>query len=179
VIQAPIRIRTPRLLLVQPQRSDAVSIFQRYASDPAVTRFLSWPRHQSLQDTQAFLDASDEQWARWPAGPYLIRARDSAALLGGTGLEFKTSDQAATGYVLAKDSWGRGFATEVLAAIVHLSRQLGVRRLSALCHPEHRASLHVLEKCGFTRDDTENRQAEFPNIAPGVLQHVLRYTALL
>ena len=57
-----------------------------------------------------------------------------------------------TGYVLSKDAWGRGYATEALSAMVGLARETGVRRLFALCHHEHAASAHVLEKCDFARE---------------------------
>ena len=33
-------------------------------------------------------------------------------LLGATGLELKDEGEAVTGYVLAKDAWGKGYATE-------------------------------------------------------------------
>ena len=70
---------------------------------------------------------------------------------------------------------GKGYATEALEAMVDVSRQIGVGRVYALCHPEHRASWRVLEKCGFTRDTNWSRQAVFPNLAPGALQDVLCY----
>jgi RimJ/RimL family protein N-acetyltransferase len=54
-VKAPVQVETTRLLLRQPRAADATSIFERYASDPDVTRFLGWLRHQSLADTQAFL----------------------------------------------------------------------------------------------------------------------------
>jgi RimJ/RimL family protein N-acetyltransferase len=52
--------------------ADAELIFRRYASDPEVTKFLGWPRHTSIEQTQAFLEFSDAEWEKWPAGPYLI-----------------------------------------------------------------------------------------------------------
>lgn len=170
----PVRIETERLLLVEPQAADAAAIFQRYASDPDVTRFLSWPRHQTIADTEAFLQFSAQEWERWPAGPYLIRSPDGR-LLGSTGLGFEAPHRAVTGYVLARDAWGMGYATEVLRAIVDVARRIEVTRLYALCHPEHRASVRVLEKCGFTRDTTWTEKAEFPNLAPGVKQDVICY----
>src|SRR5262245_2340885 len=138
----------------RPDRHDAGIIFDRYASDPDVTRFLGWPRHKSIEDTDAFVAFSALEWERWPAGPYLIWSRDSGELLGGTGFGFgvEEPDEAVTGYVLAKDAWGKGYATEALTAMVQVARDLGLRRLTALCHPSHRASLRVLEKCGFVRD---------------------------
>jgi RimJ/RimL family protein N-acetyltransferase len=122
------------------------------------------------------LSFSASEWGRWPAGPYLIRARSDGRLLGSTGLGFLRPDEAVTGYVLARDAWGKGFATEALGAMVDVSRRIGVARLHALCHPQHRASWRVLEKCGFSRDTSTSEQTEFPNLAPGVLQSVVRYT---
>lgn len=116
-MKAPASIETTRLVLRRPSTRDAEAIFARYAGDPDVTRFVGWPRHQSVADTRAFLDFSDAEWERWPAGPYLIESRADGTLLGGTG------------------------------------------------HTRHRASWHVLEKCGFTREGTLQRHSEFPNLA--------------
>ena len=151
-MKAPIQLETTRLILRQPLMSDAVEIFERYASDAEVTRFLGWPRHQSVQDTEAFLRFSAQEWDRWPAGPYLIISRADGQLLGSAGFAFQTPQEAMTGYVLAKDAWGKGFATEALTAIVNLAPRVRVTRLFALCHPEHVPSRRVLEKCGFEKE---------------------------
>lgn len=165
-------IETARLQFVRPVSADAAEIYSRYAGDADVTKYLNWPRHRSVADTRAFLSWSDGEWERWPAGPYLIRSRETGQLIGGTGLSFHTYQEAMTGYVLAKDSWGKGYATEALTAMVDLAWQLGVEWLFALCHPDHRASMHVLEKCQFVRDSGWNRPVEFPNLEPGKLQDV-------
>jgi RimJ/RimL family protein N-acetyltransferase len=173
VTRAPERIESPRLVLRRPRGDDASRIFARYASDPEVTRLLSFRTHRTVQDTEAFLAWSDSEWERWPAGPYLVEGRleelpgGAGALLGSTGLAFETPTRAATGYVLARDAWGRGFATEALREMAALARALGVIRLYALCHPEHHASLRVLEKNGFAREGTLRRYAELPNLKPG------------
>jgi ribosomal-protein-alanine N-acetyltransferase len=154
-------------------------VFSRYASDPDVTRYLSWPVHVSLAQTQAFLDFSDQEWNRWPAGPYLAFSRDDGSLVGGTGLAFEAPNRAATGYVIAKDAWGRGLATEALRAMVDVARASGVHHLYALCHVHHRPSAHVLEKCGFACEGTLRQYTEFPNLSPGTPADVLCYTRKL
>jgi [ribosomal protein S5]-alanine N-acetyltransferase len=159
----PERIETARLVLRRPRASDAAAIFARYASDPEVTRWLGWPRHASIADTEGFLAFSAAEWTRAPAGAYLIEARDDGALLGSTGFGFETPSRAMTGYLLARDAWGRGYATEALAAIVDLAPRLGVVRLHAQCHADHGTSTRVLEKCGFTREGLLRRYAAFPN----------------
>lgn len=92
-------------------------------------------RHTSVDETVAFLEFSDLEWQRWPAGPYLIESRESGSLLGGTGLSFETAQRASTGYVLARDAWGRGYATEALRAVIAVAADTSLRRLYALCHP--------------------------------------------
>lgn len=160
-------IETARLILRRPNADDAADIFERYASDPDVTRYVGWPRHRAIEDTRGFLAFSDAEWDRWPAGPYLIFDREGARLLGGTGFAFETPYRAATGYVLARDAWGRGIATEALAAIMDLAPGLGIIRLYALCHTSHAPSFRVLEKSGFEREGILRRAYEFPNLAPG------------
>ena len=162
--KGPERIETERLVLRRPRREDAEAIFARYASDAAVTRYLSWPRHETVETTRTFLVHADEEWEREPAGAYLIESRESGELLGGTGLHFDAPDRATTGYVLARDAWGRGYATEAVRAVVELAHRLGVERLVAHCHPENVASCRVLEKGGFVREGVLPRHSEFPNL---------------
>ncbi len=175
-MKGPRTIETERLLLRKPTIRDAETIFERYASDPVVTRYMSWPTHRAVEDTRAFLAWSEADWEMWPAGSYLIFSRAAMdVLLGGTGLTFRTPFIAATGYVLAQDAWGQGFATEALQAMVALAETTGVRRLEAVCHAEHRASARVMEKCGFESEGLERAHTEFPNLAPGVKCDVLCY----
>jgi RimJ/RimL family protein N-acetyltransferase len=169
------RVETRRLILRRPRAQDAEAIFRRYAADPVVTKYLAWPRHESVEDTRKFLAFSEAEWGTWPAGPYLIESRCEGKLLGSTGLAFESTTVASTGYILAQDSWGLGYATEALTAITEVARGLRLERLYALCHPEHARSARVLEKCGFQREDRLRDFFEFPNLRPGVLQDCLRY----
>ena len=175
MLKAPPLVETPRLVLSAPVATDAEAIFRRYASDDDVTKYLGWPTHRTIADTHGFLAFSAVQWEREGAGPYLIWARADGRLLGSTGLGLEPDGQAITGYVLAKDAWGKGNATEALTAMVDVATDIGVRRLYALCHPRHRASWRVLEKCRFERDGSWNRPMEFPNLAAGIAQDVLCY----
>lgn len=167
-MKAPESIQTARLLLRKPVLADAEDIFRRYSSDPAVTRYLSWPNHSSVKDTWAFIAWSDSEWQRWPAGPYLAFALDNRPepLLGSTGLAFQTPTHAITGYAFAQDAWGHGFATEALRAMMDVARHTGVQRLEAACHADHNPSAHVLEKCGFHLDPILRESAVFPNLGP-------------
>ena len=162
------RIETDRLVIRRPRADDAAAIFARYAADAEVTRYLSFPRHLSIDQTRAFLDFSDDEWRRWPAGPYLIEDRADGRLLGGTGLGFESPWCASAGYLLARDAWGRGYATEAVGAMVDAARRAGVVRLYAMCHIDNAASRRVLEKSGFAHEGVLRRSTMFPNLgAPG------------
>ncbi len=178
-MNAPPIVETPRLVLAAPVAMDAQLVFERYASDEGVTRYLGWPTHRTVADTQGFLAFSALQWQREGTGPYLIWDRTDGRLLGSTGLGLEPHGQAITGYVLATDAWGHGYATEALSAVVEVATDIGVRRLYALCHPQHRASWRVLEKCRFERDGSWNRQVEFPNLATETAENVFCYRRAL
>jgi RimJ/RimL family protein N-acetyltransferase len=178
-LKAPEELGTERLQLRRPKPADAEAILARYASDPEVTRFLSWPTHRTVSDTLAFVAYSEGEWQRWPGGPYLIFSKEDGRLLGGTGFAFETPFRASTGYVLAQDAWGRGYAREALRALVDLAPHLGLRRLYAVCYVEHAASARVLEACGFEREGVLRSCFEFPNLTPEEPLDVFCYAAVL
>ena len=177
-LTAPERIETERLLIRRPTLADADAVFSRYSSDAEVTRFMGWSRHRSVDDTRAFLEFSEAEWRERPAGPYLIESRQEGRLLGSTGFGFETPYRAETGYVLARDAWGRGYATEAVRAMVALAPSLGIRRLQALCHPDNRPSWRVLEKCGFERENLLRSHSILPNLKPGEPCDVFCYVRL-
>lgn len=176
LLKAPESLETSRLQLRRPQMVDVEAVFQRYAADPKVTKYLSWPTHRSLDDTRAFLGFSDAEGANRPAGAYLILSRAEGTLLGGTGLSFETATEAVTGYVLAQDAWGKGYATETLTAMVELAADLGVKRLVAGCHPDNHASQRVLAKGGFRQEKREHLTSGWPNLGLAETQDTLLYT---
>lgn len=172
-------LTSERLEFLVPEREDALEIFERYAGDAEVTQYVGWPRHRSLEDTAAFLAFSRESWAREGAGPLLLRLRGDGRLIGSSGLAFEGPGRAMTGYVLARDSWGMGYATEALLAMVQYASSLGGTELSALCHAQHRASSHVLEKAGFALDPRWSESVPFPNLGEGGADAALRYVMML
>lgn len=170
-MRAPETIASARLRLRRPVLADAPHILAAYAGDPDVTRLLAWPRHTCLDDTHGFIAWSDQAWADGPAGPYLIQDRDGA-IIGSTGLDVETSYRAATGFVLARHAWGRGYATETSTAMTELADQLGITRLYALCHTENHPSAGVLRKVGFHHEGVLRRHTVFPGLDPHTPQDV-------
>lgn len=168
-MNAPRRLATVRTLLAAPTPDDAREVFERYASDADVVRFMSFPRHVTLDDTRAFIEFSEREWTEAGYGPYLIRDRTNGVLLGSTGLHRREQPSlVATGYILARDSWGRGFATEACRTMVDLASAMEFAAVEAPCHPENIASQRVLLKAGF--EITSTRKHSFPNLGTAVIE---------
>jgi RimJ/RimL family protein N-acetyltransferase len=70
----------------------------------------------------------------------------SAAL----GIDSRAHRRAELGYILRRDRWGRGYATEAAGLLVDFAfDRLGMNRVWAVCDPENPGSTRVLEKCGL------------------------------
>src|SRR5919197_2881166 len=98
----PLELATERTRLRRPRPDDAKAIFERYASFPEVTRYLSFPTHRDIEDTRAFLARADESWNAGSNFPYLIERREDGLLLGVIGLHVEAPHRYRTGYVLAR-----------------------------------------------------------------------------
>jgi RimJ/RimL family protein N-acetyltransferase len=59
-----------------------------------------------------------------------------------------------------------------------LAERLGIGRLYALCHPDNRASLRVLEKADFTFEAVLRQHTVFPNLDPALARDVECWTRI-
>jgi [ribosomal protein S5]-alanine N-acetyltransferase len=171
-------IQTSRLLLRRPQIEDADELFESVTSDATVVQLVGWPRHTDCETTRRVLGHADDSWREHGVGPFVVVDPKSQSLLGTTGLHLSGSGAASTGYVLARSAWGRGLASEALAAMVQLAARLGLREVTAFVHPQNLKSIRVLHKLDFELQCSE-RSEFFPNIDAGVSSPVLDYTRAL
>jgi len=139
--------RTPRLLLRPGFPEDAPALFGAI-SDEAVVRNLAvvpWPYR--MRDAEAFLASP-----RDPVLPSFLvfeRTDREPRLIGSCGLARRASGSVELGYWIARQHWGRGFATEAGRALVDIARTLGLARLEAGYFVDNPASGRVLQKLGF------------------------------
>jgi RimJ/RimL family protein N-acetyltransferase len=156
-------ILTERLCLRRPVIDDAAEIFARYGQDPVVTRFLSWSPQKTVADAVAYLEKLISDTAQGRRYGFLIFSRQSGQLLGSVGGAID-NHLVQFGYCLARDAWGRGFATEAATAFLQAAQNLsGICRIQAFCDVENRSSAHVLEKIGLEREGTLRRYMMLPN----------------
>lgn len=93
---------------------------------------------------------AEDAWDVWA-----VEERASGAIVGHAEVKPRRDERAAPGdvevvYLLLPHAWGRGYATELLRALVARARELGAPRVVATIAPENAASVRVAEKVGFT-----------------------------
>lgn len=59
------------------------------------------------------------------------------------------------GYVIHPSFWGRGFATEMLKAVIEMLLENGVSEIITGAFEENTASIRVMEKCGMRKTAVE------------------------
>ena len=161
-LSVPLTLETERLLLRRPQEGDATPIFERYAQDPEVTRFLIWKPHRDLNESHEFIQRCERVWTEGTAYPWVIIRKSDHLLLGMIELR-PEGHKAEFGYVLARDAWGRGYMTEAVRRVV--ASALGepqMWRVWAYCQVQNIASARVLEKAELHREGILKRWAIHP-----------------
>ena len=162
----PDTVETLRLHLRRPVTADAERIFQAYAQDGEVTRYLEWLPHTSVETTTKFVAFCQERWASSVAFPYVITRKEDGALLGMIEVRPK-AHRANFGYVLARLYWGNGFMPEAIAAMVKITFvPPAMYRMEATCDVDNKASARALEKSGFSREGLLRRYMIHPNVSP-------------
>ena len=163
----PEIIDTPRLRLRKPLLEDAHEIFRNYATDPDVTRFLTWRPHYSLEESFEVLMTRLACWEQSTEFTWSINPRGGSGTV--MGMVSATPDPRAAwrwsiGYVLGKPWWGQGLMTEAIGALVATLFDLpGVERVSAFVDEENYASARVLEKAGMEREGVLRRWSLHPH----------------
>jgi len=161
----PDTFQTSRLNLRPIAVGDVGPIFDGYAQDKEVTRFLIWGPHQDRGVTEAFI-------ARCVATPpdvertYVLVGRGDLAIRGAFSLRRTALYRLECGYVLAREWWGLGLMTEVLSEVAHWAlRQPEIFRISAVCDVGNIASARVMEEAGLIRGGLLRRWLVHPNIS--------------
>lgn len=164
-MKPPLTLETSRLLLRKPIAEDAELIFQQYAQDPEVTKYMNWQPHQSIEETREWVSRCISVWAEASAFPYVLICQEDAQLIGMVEIRINQF-KADIGYVLAKSRWGKGYMSEAVRALSDWA--LGkdeIYRVWAFCDIENSASARVMEKVGMHREGILKRWFIHPNIS--------------
>ena len=153
-------IKTERLLLRQFTIEDAEAMFENWANDERVTRFLSYQPHGSLNVTQTLLEGWCAAYEK--DGTYNWAMEFEGTVIGSISVvEFnERSERAALGYCMGYDYWNKGIMTEAVKAVIDfLFTEVGVNRVEISHAVKNPGSGRVAQKCGLTYEGT--RRAYF------------------
>src|SRR5690606_14972922 len=118
----PLVIETPRLRLRPLAAADAEALFA-HAKDPAVSRYMSWAPHESLDHMRAWLAQAADVLAAGTGIDWAIEHADAiVGCIGLTGITWRVAalryDRAELGYWLAPSARGQGLTSEAAVAVM-------------------------------------------------------------
>ncbi|MEF2073628.1 GNAT family N-acetyltransferase [Consotaella aegiceratis] len=165
-MRPPERFETRRLVIRKPVMEDAEAIYAEYATDPSVTRFLTWQPHRTLLDSQACIARWRDEWAAGRSFPFVIAEWATEKHPIGAIHLHPQGHMVGFGYLLGVRYHNRGYLTETLSALVEwVLAQPGIYRAFAVCDVENTASARVMEKAGLRLEGKLHRYIVHPNIS--------------
>ena len=164
-LKPPETLDTERLHFRRLVASDARVIFERWAQDTDVTRYLVWRPHAAISESVAHAERCEKAWTEGAEFTWILEDRRSGAVVGSIAAH-PEEHRVALGYLTAPTEWGKGYMTEAAAALATwFLEQPEVHRVWAVCDVDNRASARVLEKAGFIFEGTLRRWIMHPNVS--------------
>ena len=145
-----ISLRTPRLLLRRHVTEDAGLLYQNFGTDAAMYRYSGWnpfaTPEQARDTVQQFIDSyADPRFYGWA----IEREGCMIGTIGAYDYD-PEKNQIEIGFSIERNSWGKGYATEALRAVLeYLTVQEGIACVTAWCASDNIASKRTLEKAGM------------------------------
>jgi RimJ/RimL family protein N-acetyltransferase len=143
-----MRLETRRLLL-RPISLDDLDEFLALHADPEVTAFIyAFDRAEAEER----LRRDEREWQERGHGMLAVLDRESGRFLGRAGLKhWPQFDETELGWVLGRDAWGHGYATEAVRACIQWGfSELDVPYLTAMIAAANLRSIRVAERLGLT-----------------------------
>lgn len=149
-------LETKRLTLRALELSDAPNIF-KYASNPEVAKFVTWPAHESVTDSENYIKFVHNNYLFGVQTFAICLKEDPQTMLGDASSFFvsKPNKVMELGAVLNPDHWGKGIMVEALEAIIkHTWQTQDVVRIQARCFQGNKQSYRMMQKLGMHYEGT-------------------------
>ena len=154
-------MRTSRLLLRPFTLDDGSAMYHNWASDPEVTKYLTWPAHAGVEISRMVLadwvsHYGEENYYQWAIVP-----KDLGQPIGSIAAVHMNDrvGRVEIGYCIGRPWWHQGIMSEALAAVIDFFlNEVGANRVEACHDPRNPNSGAVMAKCGMTYEGTQ-RQA--------------------
>ncbi len=145
-----IEIMTDRLLLRRHIKEDADVLFEMFGNDPKMFEYSGWNPYQTKEmasDTVGtFINSYDDPHF------YGWGIEYEGELIGTIGAYDYDADknQIEIGMSIVRASWGHGFATEALKAVLlYLTENENIKTVTAWCASDNIGSQKTMEKAGM------------------------------
>lgn len=146
-------LETDRIILRRFTTDDTQAMFENWASDREVTRYLTWPAHVSPDVTRQLIswwvdNYKNENYYNWA-----IVLKEENTLVGNISvIEFNENiESAEIGYCMGQKWWGRGIMPEALGEVIaYLFDEVGVNRIYAGHDVNNPKSGRVMSKAGMS-----------------------------
>ena len=175
-------LRTQRLDL-QPMELSDLEWYAGFAADAEVMKYIGVVGPLSPEQATARLARYVRCWEEHALGMFSVRLRGEESPVGWAGLQpLQGTADVEVGYAFGRLAWGRGFATEVAAAVVQWGfEDRGLERIVAVASPENAASRRVMDKLGMRYEgmrDAYNSSSVYYSLTPAAFAAAASLRAL-
>ena len=156
-----VTLETERLILRPFAVEDAKEMFSNWASDPEVTKYVTWNPHENVEVTKVLLESWVKQYEKPERLNFAIVLKENNELIGGIDIVGYLGGVHGTpiiGYVISKKYWGKGITTEACKRVLEYLFLLGYQEVRIDAEVDNIASNRVIQKCGgiFLRCEEED-----------------------
>ena len=152
-----ITLETERLILRQFKIEDAEAMFRNWASDPEVTKFLTWPAHTSVDVSKAVISSWLELYSNDSHYSWTIVLKELGEPIGSIAAvkQAPEIEMVHIGYCIGQTWWHKGYTSEALCCIVRFFfEEVGVNRIESRHDPRNPNSGKVMQKAGLKYEGT-------------------------
>ena len=161
-------LETERLILRPFKETDVNDMFNNWASDPEVSKYMTWNHHETIETTETIINMWIEQYQKPERINFGIVLKETNELIGGIDVCGYIDGIPAIGYALSRKYWNNGYMTEALLEVINLLKSLGFYKVKIDAVVENIGSNKVIQKCGGklinTKIDYVNNKQKYFNI---------------
>lgn len=147
------RLESDRLI-IRPWHADDRPAFTALTGDPAVMHYVHGGLPYTEEEVSEWFTRQARQLAEHDLCMGALIEKASGRLIGLAGTQpLGTTGELEIGWILARDAWGHGYATEAGgAAMRHVLETLGRPRVVAIIDPDNEPSKRVAARLGMSYD---------------------------
>lgn len=153
-----VTLESSRLILRRFVPGDAPAMFTNWASDPEVTKFLTWPPHKDVAVTHAYIeDVRLPGYGSLSCYEWVIELKNSNQIIGSIGAVScnEAVGSVHIGYCLGRTWWRQGIMSEALRTVMEFFfTRVGVNKVESRHDPKNPNSGRVMVACGMKYEGT-------------------------